>query len=711
MIDRAILLASKAPLFAGLEPADLDVLANAFEEARFASGVSIISQGEVARDAYVLVSGQVRLVRNDVEFGSLMPGAHFGEMALIGGHGRAASVFAVDEVVTLRLSDRAWRQIAEAQPRTALKVMQGLADKLGDQLVAMTDQSELLFDRRAVVRQRACAVTIVAGAEGCSMSVRPGTRLAEILSPAYQGAPVVAAMLGQRPVALATPILTDGRVEPITLAHWEGREVWRRSAGLLFLAAAHRVAPEKRFTLAHSVGAGRVVRGPASPALRTDIEAEMARLASAALGFSREQWTLDEARAHFTARAEADAVLALAIARGPTVAVVGLADTWVHAMGPLLLSTAPLTGVGLRLHPEGFLIEHGPAILPWLDGASLESAALEVEHPRFASPMARDHERWLQSMGVDSIGAFNATCISGRVRDLIRNAEGFHEKHIGRIADTVAARGAAVRLITVAGPSSSGKTTFIKRLTVQLEVNGVRPVGLSLDDYYVDRERCPKDENGDNDYEVLQALDTTLLQDHLRRILAGEAVATAHFDFKTGRSSPAGGPVMQLKPGEVLLIEGIHGLNPGLVGDAVAPEGVFRIFVQPSLCLPFDALTSVMPADLRFIRRIVRDRHARGTRAEDNIQRWASVRRGEGRHIFPHQHHADAVFDTSLAYEMSVLKVYGERYLLEVPAGHPAASTAYRLRGLLDRFVAIYPDHVPPTSILREFIGGSGFEY
>jgi uridine kinase len=246
---------------------------------------------------------------------------------------------------------------------------------------------------------------------------------------------------------------------------------------------------------------------------------------------------------------------------------------------------------------------------------------------------------------------------------------------------------------------------------VQLEVNGVRPVGLSLDDYYVDRERCPKDDNGDNDYEVLQALDTTLLQDHLRRILAGEAVATAHFDFKTGRSSPAGGPTMQLKPGEVLLIEGIHGLNPALVGDAVAPEKVFRIFVQPSLCLPFDALTSVMPADVRFIRRIVRDRHARGTRAEDNIQRWASVRRGEGRHIFPHQHHADVVFDTSLGYEMSVLKVYGERYLLEVPAEHPAASTAYRLRGLLDRFVAIYPDHVPPTSILREFIGGSGFEY
>ncbi|MBM4058774.1 MAG: nucleoside kinase, partial [Planctomycetes bacterium] len=272
-------------------------------------------------------------------------------------------------------------------------------------------------------------------------------------------------------------------------------------------------------------------------------------------------------------------------------------------------------------------------------------------------------------------------------------------------------RGDGVRVIAIAGPSSSGKTTFIKRLTVQLEVNGVRPVALSLDDYFVDREQCPRDEQGDYDFEVLQALDTRLLQDHLARLLAGETVATAHFDFKSGRSSPSGGPQMKLQKAEVLLIEGIHGLNPALIGAAVPAGQMFRIFVQPALCLPFDVLTSVMPADLRFLRRIVRDRHARGTRAADNILRWPSVRRGEGRHIFPHKHHADAVFDTSLAYEMGVLKVYGERYLLEVPPSHPAASTAFRLRGLLDNFVSIYPDHVPPTSILREFIGGSDVEY
>jgi uridine kinase len=272
-------------------------------------------------------------------------------------------------------------------------------------------------------------------------------------------------------------------------------------------------------------------------------------------------------------------------------------------------------------------------------------------------------------------------------------------------------RGGGVRVIAIAGPSSSGKTTFIKRLTVQLEVNGIHPVNLSLDDYYVDRERSPRDEHGEYDFEALEALDLPMLQDHVRRVLAGEALTTPRYDFNAGRSIKDGGPLLRVQRNDVLLIEGIHGLNPALLADAAPHDGVFRIFVQPSLCLPFDRLTSMMPSDVRFLRRIVRDRHARGSKPQDNIMRWASVRRGEGRHIFPTKPHADVTFDTSLSYEMSVLKVYGERYLLEVPPDHPAAPTAYRLRHLLDRFVAIYPDHVPPTSILREFIGGSGFEY
>jgi uridine kinase len=227
----------------------------------------------------------------------------------------------------------------------------------------------------------------------------------------------------------------------------------------------------------------------------------------------------------------------------------------------------------------------------------------------------------------------------------------------------------------------------------------------------VDREKTVRDESGDYDFEALEALDLGLLQRTVGRLLAGELVATPRYDFKTGRSHQQGGPTLGLRQGDVLMLEGIHGLNPGLLGEIPLAGQVYRVFIHPATTLPFDRLSRVSATDLRLLRRIVRDRHQRGYGAAENILRWPSVQRGEQRHIFPFQGEADAIFDSSLIYEPAVLKVYAERYLLEVPQSHPAYATAYRLRLLIDRFVSIYPDHVPPTSMIREFIGGSGFEY
>jgi uridine kinase len=312
---------------------------------------------------------------------------------------------------------------------------------------------------------------------------------------------------------------------------------------------------------------------------------------------------------------------------------------------------------------------------------------------------------------VTSVGAFNELCITGQVTQLIRVAEGFHEKRIGRVADRVAAARDRIRIIAVAGPSSSGKTTFLKRLTVQLQIDGVNPIGLSLDDYYVDRVKTPRDARGEWDFEALEALDLALLRDQVRRLLAGERVKLAHYDFKTGASAPEGGPVIQLRPGDVLILEGIHGLNPALLGELPRPGELFRIFIHPATALPFDRLSRTSATDLRLLRRIVRDRHQRGYSAADNILRWPSVQAGERAHIYPFQGEADTVFDSALVYEPAVLKVFAERYLLEVPTDHAAYPTAHRLRYLVDQYVSIYPDHVPPTSLVREFIGGSGFEY
>jgi uridine kinase len=244
---------------------------------------------------------------------------------------------------------------------------------------------------------------------------------------------------------------------------------------------------------------------------------------------------------------------------------------------------------------------------------------------------------------------------------------------------------------------------------VQLQVDGLIPVGLSLDDYYCDREKTPRDESGEYDFESLHALELGLLSEHLERLLRGERVKTAHYDFATGKSHPEGGPEIHLGPNEILMLEGIHGLNPDLLAS-VPTSSVFRVFVCPLVQLPFDRVSRVSASDIRLIRRIVRDRHTRGATASMNIRRWPAVRGGERRNIFPFQSHADEVFDTSLVYEPSVLKVYAERYLLEVPTTDPAYPTAFRLLSLLDRFVTIYPDHVPPTSILREFLGGLGFD-
>jgi uridine kinase len=231
-----------------------------------------------------------------------------------------------------------------------------------------------------------------------------------------------------------------------------------------------------------------------------------------------------------------------------------------------------------------------------------------------------------------------------------------------------------------------------------------------LDDYYVDRDQTPKDASGDYDYEALDALQLDLLHLHLKQLLAGQAVQTPRYDFRRGKSLLDEGKVLRLADRDVLLMEGIHGLNPALLGD-IARARVFSIFVCPLMQLAFDHASRVHASDVRLIRRIVRDRRIRGMNATETITRWPKVRAGERTHIYPHQPNADAVFDTSLIYELGVLRVYAERYLLEVSDRDPAHATAFRLMHLLDRFVSIYPEQVPGTSILREFIGGSSFEH
>ena len=525
------------------------------------------------------------------------------------------------------------------------------------------------------------------------------------------GALVVGAMLDHLAVPLDAPLTADATVAPLTTAHWEGREIYRRTAGLVLLEAARRagVGPVR---LGPSITSGRVVLVDAAadrPALARDLGRALAELVLEDVPLAEEIWRVDEAVQRFVAQGWDDAVALLEAWHEASVTLVRCGDVVALSPGPTLPSAGRLGGVEVLPHPNGLLLDFGPAIRRELPRRPYSTRVMEMRAPRFGAEMSRREQDWLELLGATSVGRFNRACVSGQVKELIHVSEGFHEKRIAILADEIKAK-PGVRIIAIAGPSSSGKTTFIKRLKVQLEVNGIHPLEVSLDDYYVDRDKSPRDAAGEYDFEALEALDLGLLDDHTARLLAGDAVRTARYDFHTGKSHPDGGPELRLASRDVLLLEGIHALNPALFGDA-ASESAFRIFVHPATTLPFDRLSALEPADVRLVRRVVRDRHQRGYGAGENLARWPSVRRGERLHIYPFQGNADAVFDSALVYEPSVLKVYAERYLLEVPRAHPEFSAAHRLRRLLAPFVPIHPDHVPPTSILREFIGGSGFSY
>jgi uridine kinase len=555
--------------------------------------------------------------------------------------------------------------------------------------------------------------------DGGAHTVRAGTQLGALLPRDIGGEPVIAGLVDHRPAALVTAIWSDARVDPITTGHWEGARIYRRSVGLLLLDAAARVRPDLSLRLEHSLGYAHSVRVHGNhgslQALASVLNQAMCGLVDADLPLVEQWWSVEEARGHLLRKGWNDAAALLETRRHAAVAMVSYGEVFAPRFGPLAPRTGMLSDFCLIPDHDALLLVHG-VIDPSPQVGRCPGPPEPAEQQRAAaaaqmqSTSLADHRRWLDALGTTSVAELNRACIRGGVSQLIRVSEGYQEKRIGQIADVIAARRDEIAIVCIAGPSSSGKSTFIERLRVQLQVDGVQPKGLSLDDYYADRHSIPRGEDGEHDFEALEALQLGLLQAHVRSLIEGKTVRLAAYDFHTGASKPAGGPELALGRSDVLLVEGIHGLNPELL-TGVSHDRIFRIFVSPLAQLPFDSLTRMHASDLRLLRRIVRDRHGRSTEAAATIARWPSVREGERRHIFPYQAQADAVFDSSLIYEPCVLRVFAERYLLEVPPEHPSYATAFRLLELLDQFVTIYPDHVPPTSILREFIGRTGFEF
>ena len=323
----------------------------------------------------------------------------------------------------------------------------------------------------------------------------------------------------------------------------------------------------------------------------------------------------------------------------------------------------------------------------------------------------QEYQSWVRIMGVPTVGDVNSKVLAGDAGGMIKLAEAFHERKFAWVADTIydANLSRGVRIVLISGPSSSGKTTSAKRLGIQLGVLGLKPVLISLDDYFVDREKTPKDADGEYDYEALEAIDLELFNDHLRRLMRGESVDIPRYNFITGRRMQHNDP-LTLDERSILIVEGIHGLNPRLT-PGVPEEQKFRIYISCFTSVAMDNLSRIATTDNRLLRRLTRDYRQRGADALATLSRWASVRRGEEKHIFPYQENADVMLNSSLFYEISVLRPFAEKILREVPDTVPEYDEARRMLKFLDNFIPIPPDEIPPTSILREFIGGSSFQY
>lgn len=532
-----------------------------------------------------------------------------------------------------------------------------------------------------------------------------GTRLEAFVRKAQNShnVPIVAAVVNGRVADLREPLIADVDAEPISLAAEDGIRIYQRSLVLL-LACAVRELFNARISVESALTFGglycRVLdRAPLSEAEIAQVEARMRLIVAADAPIRREVTPIDDAIAWFNAHGDPEQAGILSRINRMQITLRSLRGVKEYFFGGLLVpSTGYLKQFGLITYTEGMALQSPQKARP----TALEPTRFS---PKLMS-VFREYGAWLNLLGVSDMDSLNQALTQKRTRELILVAEALHAQRIAEMASQIAARRGEVRLIAIAGPSSSGKTTFARRLAVQLLANGMRPFPLSLDDYFVSRDETPRDANGEFDYENILALDLALLNDHLDALMNGTRVKLPRYNFQTGEREP--GPWVQLTSDHVLLIEGIHGLNPQLA--QVSSEKIFRIYISALTQLKLDRLNRVPTTDTRLIRRIVRDSQTRGYSARDTIARWESVRRGEDRNIFPYQEQADAMFNSALVYELAAIKPLVEPLLQQVLPGTPEYIEAQRLLSFLKWFKACETRFIPEVSILREFIGGSVLE-
>ncbi len=512
-------------------------------------------------------------------------------------------------------------------------------------------------------------------------------------------APIVAAIVNEELHELTHPIEMESNVRPVTMDSADGARIYRRSLVFLLEMAFAELFPKGKLTIDHSLSSGGYFcqigeRGPLSQAELDSLVSHMRALIKENLPFGRREIPLKEAIQYFKKLKFNDKVRLLAHRQKPYLTLYTLKDRMDYMHGYMVPSTGNLKWFELSLVSGGFTLHfprrHAPTHLEPMG-----------DYPKLLAAF-RQYGDWLTRLGIDSVGALDDAIEQGRADEIVLVSEAMHERHLSQIAAQIAERESSIVLI--AGPSSSGKTTFSRRLSVQLLAHGLSPYPLELDHYFVAREKTPLGKDGLPDYESIDALDLPLLAEHLAGLVGGEKVHLPHYNFKSGLREA--GDVVQLHKGQALILEGIHGLNPRLIPGPLAGRA-FRVYVSALTQVNLDRHNRVSTTDTRLIRRIVRDARERGYSASQTISRWESVRRGEKRYIFPYQENCDVMFNSALVYELSALKPLAEPLLRQVPHGTPEFIEAKRLLAFLEWFLPVDASLIPANSIVREFLGGS----
>ncbi len=529
------------------------------------------------------------------------------------------------------------------------------------------------------------------------------------IAPAAYDSPFMGAVVDDRLRELSYPLRRDAVVEPVLLSSSDGGRIYRRSLVMLLTVAVDELWPGTKVAVSYAVPDGgfycRLVnRNPLTPDELADLYGHMRRMVEANDPITKRLAPLDEASALFIARADSDKVRLLEQRTRDDLVLYKLRGREDYYYGYMVPSTGYLQLFRLLAVNSGFILQYPRKETPNKLG--------EIAAYSKLTRVFEEADHWLQRLGIEDVGRLNRVVREKRVHEIILVAEALHEQRIAHIAAEICQRheSQGMRIVLIAGPSSSGKTTFAKRLAIQLLAHGLRPFTLEMDNYFVDRELTPRDGSGEYDFESIYALNLSLFNEHLLQLTAGNEVRLPRFDFMTGKSTP--GRLAHLEQGQIIIVEGIHGLNPALVSN-IPRNALYRVYVSALTQLNVDWHNRVPTTDVRLLRRIVRDARHRGYNAADTLKRWQSVRRGEKRYIFPYQENADTMFNSALAYELAALKPLVEPLLLQIRFGTEEHIEANRLLSFLNWVQPLDPEqqgYIPDTSLLREFIGGSSLE-